>query len=271
MVDFLQKFFMVGIMDTIQTNTHPLRYGFAGFLTTAVSVPVVHPLYTVCTFLVTEKNPWKILMPLNRLNWRILYRGMAANGYCDLSGQVAAFLAYGHSQNQSLGDVPSAVSAGIAAAPVFNAWDRIMTIQQITGNNMRQTARLINLKEGRLGLFKGTSWTLFQECFYQSFFFSISNQLADRLSKNQDINPLLGRAICYSTTGLAIGAITSPIQYVRTLVHKELGAAKAAQILPKTSRAMKVDNIVQLAKLRTPLLGMNMLIAGFAKDFFLNI
>ncbi len=84
-------------MSSIVQNQPSLTgHAIAGTLTTLFSVPIVHPVYTVCTLLVTESNVKNIVMPNNKLALKVLYRGTVANGACDLSGQVTVFLSYGY-------------------------------------------------------------------------------------------------------------------------------------------------------------------------------
>jgi len=239
-----------------------------GFLTSAVSVPIVHPGYTLCSHFLIHKNVNE-LMTGGRPNFRVIYRGIGANWACDMSGQVIAFWSYGYFQSLSIKhrECIGGVAAGIIAAPIFNMWDRIMTLQHISGDSMKLTVKKIKRAEGLKGLFKGSSLTCMQEILYQTTFFSLSNKMADKIEKKTNTNPIFSRVISYSATGAIIGLVTSPLQHVKILLMGELNSESITVIAKKAFSPEKIKEVILFTKMRTSLITLNMFVAGLIKEF----
>jgi len=240
-----------------------------GMITSGVSVAIVHPGYTICTHLLVQKHLKELFRTSNRPNFRVLYRGVGANLACDMTGQVTAFWSYGYFKSLSTTHQEhiGGLGAALIAAPVFNAWDRIMTRQQISGGSMIHTAKLIRKKEGLKGLFKGTSLTWTQEIFYQTAFFSIANRIAEEMTQAKKIDPIISKVVSYSASGFIIGLLTSPIQEIKILYfQQEPGSASISNIAKEVFSKQRRCQMIEFAKLRTTLITMNMLIAGIAKE-----
>jgi hypothetical protein len=254
-----------------QREPSPLGYAIAGALTAVVTIPIIHPTYTVCTLLVIENKVKNVIMPNNRLAFPVLYRGALANGVCDLSGQITLFYAYGLFRHYlETNETISGLGAAGLASPVYNFWDRVMTVQQATGKSLKKTLQAIISIEGKCGIFKGTLWTFFQESLYQPFFFSLSKKISKQLNRQEKYSSTVSNAVCYLVSGLSIGIVTTPFQYVRTLMYNEMSNRSLYEILKDRSWGQRRKTLLQFAQVRTPFMGITMLITGLAKDFFLN-
>lgn len=201
----------------------PLGASVQGTLSSFINMSLCQPLFSVKSYIMAGKG----YPPTTHL-----YRGYRINVLADISNQGVAFLTYRtyskyvhHDQPMSsVQEFAGGLVAGAVSAPLQGACERIMIIQQLSSAPLRiiDTASEIESKERGRGFLKALHLTTLRESINATAFFGLSHVFHNQMMKVTD-SSYFANVVSYFTAGVCAGAITAPIDLLKTRLQEQVG------------------------------------------------
>ena len=203
----------------------PIGSGIQGTISSFINMAAWQPLFAVKSYQMMGKG----LPPLSHL-----YRGYRINVLADMSNQGVAFLVFRAYSFHVYNDFPmsahetlgAGVVAGIAAAPLQGACERVMILQQLqkTPLSIMTTLNKIHLAEGACGVFRGLVPTMMRESVNTTCFFGLSQFFYGKMITLTD-SVYVANSVSYLAAGIFGGILTTPADVIKTRIQSRVGKA----------------------------------------------
>lgn len=210
----------------------PLGSLCVGSLSSVCSISICQPANAIKNHIMTGKG-------FPRPSFA-LYRGLRVNLMCDQTNQPLAFLINNYYYNTFLNGkqatvgekITGGVISGTLISPLLSFCERIMIIQQLhpdpvtkKGLSIVQVIKKIKESEGIKGFTKGVIPTAGRESINLTCFFGLQKTIEEELKKKLN-NKEKASAIAFIASGTIAGALTSPLDLIKTLTQSELDGTK---------------------------------------------
>lgn len=250
-----------------------------GVLSSLATISVCHPLFTIKTRQMIKKlsPPEKEFIgpsfpPEEKLSVKVLYRGYAANQFCDITYVAVAYFANNFFKHTIMKDKPlttgelflGGIFSGIMASPLQAILERVMVVQQAAKESMTAQEAIVSICKhgGPMGMLRGITPTVLRESINCSSLFALSKTIEPVVVKafggSEKVSP-----VAYLVSGLIAGFLTTPFDRCKTLMQEDVKGAISMRMAYKIVLAEGYRALFRGATARMATIGATTASLGF--------